>query len=140
MDIRSILEPRRTVLILLTGLLVIPVLSAKKSRTVLDWKTGYVWESPDACIDTWGLNRETFLIFGEDTLYHVSHRLLIGHKAGVMERSTVKYALAGGGFYLQDEAGRVFKLAVVKTEFDPNAMARINSGRQPCQPAGVAGL
>lgn len=134
MQTGSRLPLRRTFLIGLVGVLAVPVLSAKKAQTALEWKTGFLWESPDACIDTWSLYRETFLIVDDDTLYHVSHRPSISHKPNVMERSTVQYAIADGDFYLQDEDGRVFKLAVVKKEVDPKAQERIQSGKQPCQP------
>lgn len=46
----------------------------------------------------------------------------------------MQYALADGDFYLQDEDGRVFKLAIVKQEADLKAEERIKSGKQPCQP------
>jgi hypothetical protein len=39
----------------------------------------------------------------------------------------MRYAMALGDFYLQDENGRVFKLAVVKTELDPTARERLKS-------------
>lgn len=132
---RSGIGFRRAALLLLASLLSASGLSAKKAPAVLEWKTGFVWESPDACIDTWGLNKETFLIIGDDdTLYHLSHSTLVSRKANVTERATVKYAIAGGEFYLQDESGRVFKLAIVKTEIDPNAAERLRNGKQPCQP------
>lgn len=132
---RSGIGLRRAALLLVAGLLSVSGLSAKKAPTVLEWKTGFVWESPDACIDTWGLNKETFLIIGDDdTLYHVSRSTLVSRKANVTERATVKYAIANGEFYLQDEGGRVFKLSIVKTEVDLNAAERLRNGKQPCQP------
>ena len=134
MKTRPMLALRRTFLIALTAVLALPLVSAKKAQTALEWKTGFLWESPDACIDTWSLYRETFLIVGEDTLYHVSHRPPIVHKPNVTERSSVQYALADGDFYLQDEEGRVFKLAIVKQEMDSQAQERIKSGKLPCQP------
>lgn len=87
MKIAVTLQLRRTSLILLVGVMALPVLSAKKAQTALEWKTGFLWESPDACIDIWGVYRESFLIVGDDTLFHVSHRTPIRHKPNVKERA-----------------------------------------------------
>ena len=113
--------------------LTVSVASAKKAQPVLEWRTGILWESPDACNETSPVWKDTYLIVDADILYHVAH-LPLRRKPNVTERSTVKYALAQGGFYLQDEDGRVFKLSVVKTEQDPNAPERLKRHKQPCQP------
>lgn len=130
----GVMHRRRTPLILLAGLLAVSLASAKKAQPALEWKTGFLWESPDGCDDTIPVWKQTFLILAEDnTLYHVAHTP-IRHKPNVTERSMVLYALIQGDFYLQDDDGRVFKLAVVKKEQDPKAQELLKSGRQPCQP------
>ena len=125
---------RRRLLILLVSVLPVPVLSAKKAQPVLDWKTGILWESPDACSDGALVWKETFLILADDIKYHVAHSILVGRKPNVTEGSMVQYAIAQGSFYLQDEDGRVFKLVLVKKEQDPTAQELLKSGKQPCQP------
>ena len=119
---------------LLAILLAVSVLSAKKTHPQLNWKTGILWESPDACIDNAVVWKETFLILSEDTLYHVAHSVVLSRKLNVTEGQPVKYAVAQGDFYLQDEDERVFKLAVLKKELDPAAREKFKSGKQPCQP------
>ena len=109
-------------------------LFARKAQPVLDWKTGILWASPDPCNDTSPFYKETFLIVRDDIVYHLAHSVLIGRKPNVTERGTVKFDMALGDFYLQDEDGRVFKLAVVKKELDPNAQEHLKSGKPPCQP------
>ena len=115
--------------------LAVSVSFAKKAQPVLDWKTGILWQSPDPCNYYEGvLDKESFLIIGDDLVYHVSHNFLIGHRPNVTEREPVKYAMDRGYFYLQDEDGRVFKLSVVKKELDPKAQERLKNGQRPCQP------
>jgi hypothetical protein len=123
----------RPSLVSLAILLAVSVSSAKKAQPVLNWKTGVLWESPDACNETSPIWKETFLILADDTLYHVAH-IPIRNKPNVTEGKPVKYDIAQGEFYLQDEDGRVFKLAVVKKELDPTAQERLTSGKHPCQP------
>ena len=108
--------------------------SAKKTQPVLEWKDGIFWESPDPCLDSWDLFKKTYLIIGDGVVYHVSHRPPIGHKPNLTERSPVKYTMADGDFYLQDEDGRVFKLAVLKKELDPKVDEKLKSGKAPCEP------
>jgi hypothetical protein len=80
-----------------------------------------------------GANRESFLIIGGDIVYHQSHNIPIGHKPNITERGPVKYAIAQGDPYLQDEDGRVFKLSVVKKDLNPDAQQRLKNGQRPCQ-------
>ena len=120
--------------ILLVSVLGVSIGSAEKAQpVVLDWKTGVLWESPDACNTTSPIWKQTFLILADDTLYHVAHTP-IRRKPNVTEGKPVKYDIAQGDFYLQDEDGRVFKLSIVKTEEDPTAQQRLKSGKQQCQP------
>ena len=108
--------------------------AAKKPQPALDWKPGILWESPNACDETSPVYMDTFLILGDDTIYHLAHNNLIGRKPNVTERSAIMYAIDQGRFYLQDADGRVFKLSVVKKELDPQAQERLKNGKQPCQP------
>lgn len=125
--------PKRALLILLAVILT-AALSAKKAQPVLEWKDGILWASPDPCNDFSGFNKESFLIIGDDILYHVSRRTPLGRKPNVTEHSPVKYTMADGEFYLQDEDGRVFKLSVVKKELIPKAEERLKNGQPPCLP------
>jgi len=128
------MQLRRTSLILLLGLLAVSLSSAKKTQPVLEWKTGILWELPDPCNETSPVWKETFLILGDDTLYHVARSSLVGRKPNVTEGQPVQYTIAQGDFYLQDDDGRVFKLAVVKKELDSNAQEQLKRGKRPCQP------
>lgn len=130
----SIVQVRRAALISLVGILSVSLASAKKAQTVLEWKTGVLWEAPDPCNETSPLWKDTFLILGDDTLYHVARSNFVRHKPNIREGSTVMYTIADGDFYLQDEDGRVFKLAVVKKEQDPTAQEQLKRGKKPCQP------
>jgi hypothetical protein len=134
MGIRSIVQLRRAPLTALLCFSAISLLSAKKEQPVLEWKNGILWEAPDGCNDASPIWNETFLILGDDTLYHLAHSTLIGRKPNVTEGAAVQYAVAQGEFYLQDDDGRVFKLSVVKKEVDPKAQQRLKSGKLPCQP------
>ena len=120
-------------LILSVSALAVSALSAKKTPIVLDWKTGILWELPDACNTTAPIWKETFLILADDTLYHVEHTPIL-RKPNVTEGKPVSYDIAQDGFYLKDDDGRVFKLSIVRTEIDPTAFARFHKGKQPCQP------
>ena len=108
-------------------------MAAKKATRSLDWKAGILWASPDPCNRSSGAASESFLIIGDDIVFHVSHRAPIGHKPNVTERGQVKYAMDRGDFYLQDEDGRVFKLSLLKKELDPDAQKRLRSGQRPCR-------
>ena len=130
----SLVQIRRAALISLVGILSVSLSSAKKAQTVLEWKTGVLWEAPDPCNETSPLWKDTFLILGDDTLYHVARSNFVRHKPNIREGSTVMYTIAEGEFYLQDEDGRVFKLAVVKKEQDPTAQEQLKRGKKPCQP------
>ena len=134
MHTRSIEQLRRAALISLVSILGVSLSSAKKAQPVLEWKTGFLWEVPDPCNETSPLWKDTFLILGDDTLYHVARSNLVRHKPNIREGSTVMYTIAEGDFYLQDEDGRVFKLAVVKKEQDPTAQEQLKRGKKPCQP------
>jgi hypothetical protein len=94
---------------------------------------GILWESPDACNTTSPVWKETFLVLDGDTLYHVAHTPLL-HKPNVTEGKPVRYDVAQGDFYLEDEDGKVFKLSIVKKEEDPTAQDRFKRGKQQCQP------
>ena len=134
MHTRSIVQARRAALISLVSILSVSLASAKKAQTVLEWKTGVLWEVPDPCNETSPLWKDTFLILGDDTLFHVARSNFVRHKPNIREGSTVMYTIADGEFYLQDEDGRVFKLAVVKKEQDPTAQEQLKRGKKPCQP------
>jgi hypothetical protein len=108
-------------------------LVAKKERQVFDWKTGVLWAAPDPCFQNSGINRESFLIIGNDIVFHVSHGIRIRHKPNVTERGQIKYVMDRGDFYLQDEDGRVFKLNLLKKELDPDAGKRLQNGERPCR-------
>ena len=133
----SIAQIPRISLILLVGFLCASASSTKKSEwlRLLDWKTGILWETPNACDETSRIYKQTFLILGDDIIYHVAH-IAVLHKPNIVEGQSVRYAVALGDFYLQDENGRVFKLAVVRAELDPTARDRLESGKRPCQPLG----
>lgn len=130
----SIMQLRRAALLLAVSIAGVSLSSAKKAQPVLDWKIGILWEAPDPCNDTAPIWKDTFLILGDDTLYHVAKSNLSRHKPNISEGGTVMYTIAQGDFYLQDEDGRVFKLAVVKKEQDPNAQEQLKRGKKPCQP------
>ena len=134
MAIGSIRQVRNAALVLAVSFLGVPLAPAKKAQTVLDWKTGVLWEMPDPCNETSPLWKDTFLILGDDTLYHVARSNFVRHKPNIHEGSAVTYTIAEGEFYLQDEDGRVFKLAVVKKEQDPTAQEQLKRGKKPCQP------
>lgn len=120
--------------ILLVSVLAVVAASAKKEQPVLEWKTGILWASPDLCNDDTPFYKETFLIVGDNLLYHVAHTA-IRHKPNVTELSTVKFARIQSDFYLQDEDGHVFKLSLVKKEpLDPASEERLKSRKRPCQP------
>jgi hypothetical protein len=125
---------RRAALILLVSILGVSLSSAKKAQPVLEWKMGILWETPDPCNETSPIWKDTFLILGDDTLYHVAKSNLGRHKPNIREGDPVMYTIAEGDFYLQDEDGRVFKLAVVKKEQDATAQERLKRGKKPCQP------
>jgi hypothetical protein len=107
--------------------------AARKEKPVFDWKTGVLWASTDPCIQNSGINRESFLIIGDDIVFHVSHGIRIRHKPNVTERGQVKYAMGRGDFYLEDEDGQVFKLNLLKKVLDPDAGKRFQSGERPCR-------
>lgn len=127
------MRTRRRLFLFVVTLFAVSTVAAKKSQTVLEWKTGVLWGPPDPCSDSWDLYKKSLLIVGDDLVYHVT-RAPIGRKANVTEGSAVKYTMADGDFYLQDEDGRVFKLTLVKKEPDPKAQERAKSGKRPCQP------
>jgi len=131
--IRPITRLRRSLLVVLLGTLSVPPAPARKARPVLDWKTGVLWETPDACNETSPVYKETFLILADDTLYHVAF-IPIRRKPNVTERREIKYDIIQGDLYLQDDDGHVFKLSIVKKEQDPAARQLLNSGKMPCQP------
>ena len=134
MATRPMVHFRQTPLVLLVSVLAVSVLTAKKAQPViLDWKMGILWESPDACNETSPIWKATFLILADDTLYHVVYTPIL-HKPNVTERMSVRYVIANGDFYLEDQDGRIFKLSIVKNEQDPTAQERFKSGRQQCQP------
>ena len=116
----SIGQIPRISLILLVGFLCASASSTKKAQwlRLLDW------------------NKQTFLFLGDDIISHVA-RTAVSHKPNITEGQSVRYALAVSDFYLQDENGRVFKFAVVKTELDPTARERLKSGIRPCQLLGA---
>jgi hypothetical protein len=136
----SIAQIPRISLILLVGFLCASASSTKKTQwlRLLDWKTGILWESPNACDETSRIYKQTFLILGDDLIYHVAH-IAVLHKPNITEGQSVRYAVVLGDFYLQDESGRVFKLVLVKSELDPTAKERFKSGKRPCQPLGGEG-
>ena len=127
-------QPGRGSQVSLLIVLAVSALFARKTQPVLDWKDGILWASPDPCYDFLTFNRESFLIIGDDVVYHVSRRTPIGRKPNVTEGSAVKYSMPDNDFYLQDDDGRVFKLTVVKKGSIPNAQERLKSGQPPCQP------
>jgi hypothetical protein len=131
--IGSTMQRLRLLALALASILVAPVVSAKKAPPVLEWRDGILWASPDPCLEYSGFNRQTFLIIGGDIVYHVSHNP-IRHKPNVTEHAVVKYAMAEGDFYLQDEDGRVSKLSVVSKETIPDAHRRFANGEPTCQP------
>ena len=128
------MQLRKAALLSAISILGVSLLSAKKEQPVLDWKTGVLWEAPDPCNETSPIWKDTFLILGDDTLYHVAKSNLGRHKPNVSEGAKVMYTMAQGEFYLQDEDGRVFKLEVVKKEQDPTAQELLKKGKKPCQP------
>ena len=130
----SVMQLRKAALLSAISILGVSLLSAKKEQPVLDWKTGVLWEAPDPCNETSPIWKDTFLILGDDTLYHVAKSNLGRHKPNVSEGAKVMYTMAQGEFYLQDEDGRVFKLEVVKKEQDPTAQELLKKGKKPCQP------
>ena len=134
MGIRSVRQVRSATLVLAVSFLGVSLASAKKAQTVLEWKAGVLWEVPDPCNETSPLWKDTFLILGDDTLYHVARSNFVRHKPNIREGNTVMYTIAEGDFYLQDEDGRVFKLAIVKKEQDPTAQEQLKRGKKPCQP------
>ena len=133
----SLAQMPRISLVLLVGFLCASASSSKRTQwfRLLDWKTGILWESPNACDETSRIYKQTFLILGDDIIYHVAH-IAVLHKPNITKGQSVRYAVALPDFYLQDENGRVFKLAVVKTEPDPTSRERLKSGERPCQPLG----
>jgi hypothetical protein len=120
----SIAQIPRISLILLVGFQCASASSTKKAQwlRLLDWKTGILWEAPNACDETSRIYKETFLILGDDIVYHVAH-IAVLHKPNITEGQSVRYTVALGGLYLQDENNRVFKLALVKSELDPRHYA-----------------
>src|SRR5215471_8606417 len=121
-------------LILLASVFTVLIVSARKAHPViLDWKPAILWELPDACNVTAPIWKATFLILADDTLYHVEHTPIL-RKPNVRERKPISYDIVEDGFYLKDDDGRVFKLSIVKTEVDPNALESFHKGKQPCQP------
>ena len=123
---------RRTPLLLLLFILA-SSLSAKKAQVILDWKDGILWQTPDACNETSPAWKQTFLVLADDTVYHLAFTPLL-HKPALTEGKPIRYDIAQGDFYLEDEDGRVFKMAIVKKELDPTAQDRLKSGKPPCQP------
>lgn len=119
--------------LLLVSILAVSALSAKKEQPVLDWKNGILWETPDACNEKSASWKATFLILADDTLYHVAYTAVL-HKPNVTEGNPVRWDIEQGDFFLEDEDGRVFKMAIVKKEVDPAAQARFKSGKLACQP------
>jgi hypothetical protein len=120
--------------VLLIGVLTLSAASAKKAEPVLEWKTGIFWASPDLCNEISPFYKETFLIVGDNLLYHVAHTP-IRRKPNLTELTAVKFAMIQGDFYLQDDDGRVFKLSLVMKEpLDPASEERLKSRKRPCQP------